>query len=365
MYQASFTDKNAEDLLNSHPDILSVTNVEQTYGSVNTAFSAQVSLANRSQVRTKIRLEVSTFQENTRFNGETHLLKHLQDTEQFSPADYYDSGRRNSYHWLITCKDERDFTLSAQTESGDPEVSKGVGETLAKINSINIKDVIGEDLAGELVKRSDKQESIQNYAVATPYAALSWPLAFQKQATEILDNACNEFDDLVEPVQQVIDSSTNALPETEHQKLVHGDFWWGNISQTVEPHEIPQKPTDFEVRNWWRGGGGHPLWNLAVADYMLFESEKWDGKADKQEMRDAFWEGYTEIRDIEWNWKTKEQWKYYELYSRLRAMRGFNYWWKNASTEHKDNVREQIRRDVYDICNGNHVREPWTRGLGN
>lgn len=279
-------------------------------------------------------IKIGTYNSNKLFTPEPFVLRHIHEYSDINvPLPLYYDYTKNEiqYPWHVSTyvKTVKD---TGPSDFSEHEV-RSIAHSLAKINSTPVPET------GKAIVPEEKTPKKGTHPIDMDieiFSGTPWPICFRNSLNQILTRISPKFTHLREPSKSFIEENYNHIQNIDNPRLLHFDFWWENI---IESQNGPV------VIDWQRSYGGRPAANLAIAEYLMFET------SHNTQMRDIFRQSYFQHLDGDLSCNETE-WVLYKLYGYLAETRGFPYWWRNASRNKRQEREKELKTDINKILNG-------------
>lgn len=305
---------------------------------LNAVYRASVSLNGTSE---EVIVKFGTFTPTREFGAEPLVLAELNGSDVPTPSLVHDATVTydSRYPWYVMSASPGVEASEVKNEVDIDQlgtISRNLGRSLGLIHRQKL------DCAGELVRE-------QTGTRGTRESADVWAEVFNERALVLASQADPRFTNLHSDISETLDA-THVLSNFDDFRMLHLDYWWENI--LVSPDDL----SVTSVIDWGRAVGGDPVLNLATAEFMLFENPIL-AEIPTDVLRQHFRDGYCAARTPREGTDTKI-WALYQLYARLRAFRGFPYWYRGESIVVRDRIANRLRDDVRQALNFDPISPP-------
>lgn len=331
--RAGVTEEDIQELLLSVNSVDTVTRVEEIEDGINVTALADVE---SSVLPSTIFIKLGSFNRNSTFTAEPFVMQLVQDKSRVATPSplYYDYSKElQNCPWYITTALDGVSNFPVDADEARLFASK-LGHMLGEINSIPTQDTGKASVEIESVPVASETVTVDS----PPFTGVSWQETLREDYHSILQTMGPRFSDLRSEIEDFIEEFASEVSEPVTPRLVHFDYWWENVLwEDSRPYAI----------DWQRGYGGKAIANLPLARYLLFHKYDWG----TQDVVNSFEDAYLSAVGDSLEEVTETEWRVYELYPRLREMRGFPYWWNGLSDEERDEREEIVRREVEVLLN--------------
>lgn len=327
---AGIKDSDVRSALLSKDTIESVERLTPVDSGVNVTYRATVRIDGDER---EVFVKLASFIDNSRFRGEPETIKRLADTDVPSPEFVCKGeGDHLSVPWYAMTHEPGEQATDALTERDSEDVTDILHDTGRVLGAIHAN--VEVEFAGERV--SNGKDEVKTFEDG------DWPAAFYERAESVAEQADPRFGQVQELIMEEIDEAEVANPD--QYSLLHLDYWWENILVA------PSEPRVSSVVDWGRAVGGDPLCGFAVGEYLCVDNHDWSElNIDRTEARRAFREGYAEEHVPR---SDSDDWRIYQLFARLYALRGFPYWWRDVTEQEREDAEDELREAVLHLIAG-------------
>lgn len=285
-------------------------------------------------------VKFSTFHNpEKQFKGQPFILQYLTQNTDIRvpvPVAYDYTEEPLPYCWYAT-RAEHGESHYTNDEVIPRDAARTVGRLLGRINSIQTPR------AGFTSMPDSEPPRGQTINACLPFQRDDqWSTAFKQYMKEHITTMAPRFYDLRDELLAAVDEYT--LREVTPQ-LLHCDYWWENL--LWDSHDDPI------VIDWEQAVGGDPLFNQLLSEHYLFDRVAVETQAEPSSMntnqsiehlstefRDAYNESYTGSTSLTAPSETRAL---YELFTYVRELRGFPYWFRHRSEDWKDDREAMLR----------------------
>lgn len=276
------------------------------------------------------------------FKGQPFILQYLTENTTVRVPDpiAYDYTKSTiPYSWYVTKAEDATVKYTDKSDRISINDAETVGQILGNINSVQTPTVGVSSLSDSTPQSSTKNDISPQLPFDT---TASWSEVLKTYTLDHINTMDSRFTPLREDLLSVVESY-DVRSITPH--LLHCDFWWENLLW-----ESSEQPI---VIDWEKAMGGDPVLNQLLSEHYLFDrvamhsDVEFDNFIDSDyacdlcaAFRDAYQDAYTGTQSLAVSTETRAA---YELFTYIRELRGFPYWWRNRSTAWREKRAEALR----------------------